>query len=91
LVDGIGRTQTTLLKSPRDSVAHVGATLSVRTISGHVAGVAADSADDVGSEVALLGAIVLAMSDLTTCACQSVLNFTMGRLTVLTSLVLIIA
>jgi hypothetical protein len=76
LVDSIGRTQTTLLESPWDSVAHVGATLSIRTISGHVAGVAADSADDVGSEVALLGTIVLAMSDLTT---------------VLTSLVLIVA
>jgi hypothetical protein len=47
-------------------VAPVPTLLSIRTIARHVASVAADTADDAGSEVLALGAVVLAMSDLTT-------------------------
>lgn len=40
--------------------------LSIRTVASHVAGVATHSADDAGSEVLLLGAVVLAVSYLAT-------------------------
>lgn len=48
-------------------VAPVAASLAVGTIASHVSSIATDATDDVGSEVALLGAIVLAVTDLTTC------------------------
>ena len=74
-------------------VAPVAASLAVGTIASHVSSIATDATDDVGSEVALLGAIVLAVSDLTTC--RTVRNHILSdkrhiRLTVLASLVLII-
>lgn len=47
-------------------VAPVAASLSVGTIAGHMASIATDATDNVGSEVSLFGAIILAMSDLTT-------------------------
>ena len=40
--------------------------LPVRTVPGHVACIAADSADDAGRVVRLIGTIVLAMSDAAT-------------------------
>ena len=52
--------------SSRSIVTPVRSTLSVRTISGHVAGVATDTTDDVGGEIALLRAVILAVTDLTT-------------------------
>jgi hypothetical protein len=47
-------------------VAPIAASLSIGTVTSHMASVTADTADDVGSEVSLLGAIILAVSDLTT-------------------------
>jgi membrane-bound ClpP family serine protease len=41
-----------------------GTPLSIRTITRHVAGVAADTTDDVGREVLLLRTVVLSVSDL---------------------------
>lgn len=40
--------------------------LPIRAISGHVAGVAADTANDVGSEILLFGTIIFAVTDLPT-------------------------
>jgi len=45
-------------------VAPILATLAVRTIACHVAGVSADATDDVCGEVPLLRTVVLSMSDL---------------------------
>lgn len=45
-------------------VAPAGTPLPVRAVACHVAGIAADAADDVGSEVLPLGTVVLAVSDL---------------------------
>ncbi|OJJ39222.1 hypothetical protein ASPWEDRAFT_362320 [Aspergillus wentii DTO 134E9] len=48
-------------------VAPVRASLAVGTVTSHVACIATDTTDDIGSEVALLRAVILAVSDLTTC------------------------
>ena len=48
------------------AIAPIRATLSVRTISCHVASVSADTTNNVGSEVTLLWAVVLPVADLTT-------------------------
>jgi hypothetical protein len=50
----------------RSIVAPTGTLLPVGTIPRHMAGVSTETADDIGREVLLLGAVVLAMSDLTT-------------------------
>ena len=47
------------------TIAPVGSTLTVRAISRHVAGISADAANDICSEVLLFGTVVLAMADLT--------------------------
>ena len=47
-------------------VTPIGAALAVRAVTSHVSGIATDTTDDVGSEVALLRTVVLAMTDLTT-------------------------
>ena len=52
--------------SSRAVVAPAGTPLPVGTITGHVASVAADTADNIGRVVLLLGAVVLAMTNLTT-------------------------
>lgn len=52
-------------------VTPVSSALSVRTVSSHMARVAADTTDDVSSEVALLGAVVFAMTNLAACRCVS--------------------
>ena len=48
------------------AVTPVTSSLAVGTITSHMASVATDTTDDVGSEVALLRAVILAMSDLAT-------------------------
>jgi len=57
-------------------VAPVTASLAIGTIAGHVASVATNATDNVGGEVALLGTVVLAMSDLTTVLASLVLVIT---------------
>ena len=52
--------------SSRAIVAPAGTPLSVGTITGHVTSVTADTADNVGRVILLLGAVVLAMTNLTT-------------------------
>lgn len=47
-------------------IAPAGTSLSVGTITGHVAGVATDTADDAGGKILSLRTIVLAMPNLTT-------------------------
>lgn len=47
-------------------VTPVSTALAVRTIASHVSSVTANTTDDVSSEVALLGTVVFAMTDLTT-------------------------
>lgn len=52
--------------------------LSIRTVAGHVAGVATHSADNASSEVLLLGAVVLAVSYLATVLASLILIITQG-------------
>lgn len=52
--------------------------LPIRTVAGHVAGVATHSADDAGSEILLLGAVILAVSYLATVLASLVLIVTEG-------------
>lgn len=59
-------------------VAPASAPLSVRAITRHVAGIAADTADDVGGVVLLLGAIVLAVPNLAAVLARLVLVVTEG-------------
>jgi hypothetical protein len=67
-IDSISSTKSSLwtIDSPRDVVAHVRTTLSVRAVSCHMTSVAADTTNDVGREVALFGTIIFTMTDLTT-------------------------
>lgn len=66
-VHSIASTATTRALSVRTgTVAPVAASLAVGTIAGHMAGITTNATDDVGGEVALLRAVILAMSDLTT-------------------------
>lgn len=68
-VHGIGRAKGTSWSATAavaTAIAPVAASLTVGTVASHVACVATDTTDDVGGEVALLGAVVLAVSDLTT-------------------------
>lgn len=48
----------------RSVVAPTSTTLSIRAVTSHVTGVAADTADDASGEVLLLGAVILAMANL---------------------------
>jgi len=50
----------------RTVVAPIGTTLTIGTIPGHVPSISTHATDDVGSKVALLGTVVLAVADLTT-------------------------
>lgn len=66
-VDGISASNTTG-RSATGGVAVVapaGALLAVGTISGHVSCVATDTANNAGSVILSLGAVVLAVTDLT--------------------------
>lgn len=54
------------------------APLSIGTVACHVAGIATHSTDDAGSEVLLLRAVVLAVSDLTTVLASLVFIVTQG-------------
>lgn len=94
-VDSITSTRTATTGSSVAIVAPVTSTLAVGTIASHVASIATNATDNVGSEVALLGAIVLAMSNLATCRIEDQydvqINRKLGaRLTVLASLVLVV-
>ena len=53
--------------STRRSVAPISSTRAFGTVSSHVAGVATDTANDVCSEVLAFRAVVLTMTDLSTC------------------------
>jgi len=91
--DGTRRPTSTTVAT-RLVVAPVAASLAVGTIAGHVSSIATDATDDVGCKVALLRAVVLAVSDLTTCQTvrnhASRYNIDRYRLTVLASLILIV-
>lgn len=67
-VHGVSASNSPLwsIDSSRNIVAHVSSTLPVRTVPGHVTSIATDATNDIGGEVALFGAVVLAMSNLTT-------------------------
>lgn len=90
-IDGI-----TTANSPRTAakaiVTPVTTSLAIRTVTSHMSSITADTTDDVGSEVALLRAIVFAMTDLTTFFISNFnqTKYLMLKLTVLTSLVLIV-
>jgi hypothetical protein len=67
-VDSITATKSPLrpIKPSRNVIPGIGATLSIGAISRHMPCIAADSTDDIGSEVALFWAVVFAMSNLST-------------------------
>jgi uncharacterized membrane protein len=58
------------------TVAPVAASLAIGTITSHVTSIATNTTDDVGGEVALLGAVVLAVTNLTTVLASLVLIVT---------------
>jgi hypothetical protein len=77
-------------------VAPVASSLAVGTITSHMARVTADTTDDVRSEVALLGAVIFAMPDLTAILASLVLIVTKStverrQLTKLVSLEFVLA
>lgn len=47
-------------------VAPISATLTIRTITCHMASIATDTTDNVGGKVALFGTVVFAVTDLST-------------------------
>jgi len=67
-VHGIATAAAAQARSPRPAhravIAPVSTPLSVGAIASHMAGVAANAADDTSSEVLLLGTVIFAMSDL---------------------------
>lgn len=68
-VHGVSRAKSTrrsAAAAEATAIAPVTASLAVRTVASHVACVATDTTDNIGSEVALLGAVILAVPDLTT-------------------------
>ena len=67
-IDRIAGTKTSSRgsKVARYVVSSITATLSFRTITSHMTSIATDSTDNVGGEVALLWAVVLPMTNLTT-------------------------
>ena len=62
----------------RTIIAPVCTTLSVGAISCHVTSVATDTTNDVGGEIALLGTVVLAMTNLTTVLASLILIVSKG-------------
>jgi hypothetical protein len=76
-IHSIASTGTGSTTSVRTSaVAPVTASLAVRTITSHMACIATNTTNDVGSEVTLLRAVILAVSDLTTVLASLVLIVT---------------
>lgn len=64
-IDGISRSKSSV--GPAEAVVTpISAPLSIGTVASHMSRIATNTANDVRGEVALLRAIVLAMSDLTT-------------------------
>lgn len=66
-VDSITSANRPRAMARKAGIMPISASLAVRTVASHMSGVATDTANNVRSEVALLRAIVLAMSNLTTC------------------------
>lgn len=62
----------------RTIVAPVSTSLTIRAISLNVSCIATDTTDDVGSGVALFGAVILAMTDLTAVLTSLVFVITKG-------------
>lgn len=99
-VNGISTFESTLSRSRWASspiIAPISTPLAIWTISGHMTSIPANSADDTRGEIALFGAVVFAMTNLTTYRNFSICPFNTaganhkaGALTVLTSLVLVI-
>lgn len=77
-IDRITGSRTARFASPPVVVPPVGTPLSVWTVSCHVPGIPADTADDVCSEVSLLGTVVLSMTNLPTVLASLVLIITEG-------------
>jgi hypothetical protein len=80
-VNSISSTNTTSGRarcSTRSIVSPVCTTLSVRTISGHVTSITTDTTNDVGGKVALLGTVVLSMTNLTTVLASLILIISKG-------------
>jgi hypothetical protein len=95
-IHGITSANSTIATPVRASVAPVTASLAIRTIAGHVSSIATDTTNDVRSEVTLLGAVILAVSNLTTVLASLVLVVTKGtvksgKLTELVALELVLA
>lgn len=65
-------------RGPWAIVAPACTSLSVGTVAGHVAGIATHTANDAGSEILLLRAVVLAVSDLAAILAGLVLIVTEG-------------
>jgi hypothetical protein len=65
-IDSITSTNSSPGTTVSTVVSPISASLAIGTITSHVSSIATDTANDVGSEVTLLGAVVLAMSDLAT-------------------------
>lgn len=57
---------TTTGRRSRLIISPIRPALAVRAVSGHMSGISANAADNIGGEVTLLWTIVLSMSDLTT-------------------------
>ena len=65
-IDGITTANRLRTTAKAIVVTPVGTTLAVRAVTSHVTSVTADTTDDVRGEVALLGTVILAVTDLTT-------------------------
>ena len=65
-INSITTTESSLRGRSRNVVASVRASLPVGTISSHMTSISTNATDDIGCEVALLGAVVFSMSDLAT-------------------------
>ena len=95
-VDDIAATNTASRGLDRAVIAPARATLSVRTITSHVASVAADAADNVGRVILLLRAVILSVSNLAAVLARLILVVTQGsvqgcKLTQLVPLELVLA
>lgn len=65
-IDSIALPDSSAATAITAAIPPVGTSLAIGTIASHMASIATDATDDVGGKVTLLGAVVLAMSDLTT-------------------------
>lgn len=65
-IDSIASTDGSTAAAKASAVTPFAASLAIRAITSHVTSITTDTTNDVGSEVALFGTVVLAMSNLTT-------------------------